>query len=123
MLIFKSPNSLRADNNTYRKCLRGKRPVLSMWSAKELITKRPGAHGLLEFGSDFVQRHRFVDIVESTPFQTKIQNQSVSSCGKLTFVDPSGVGQRYRSRGPGNMNNPFGTHIVDFFVAQIHPAR
>src|SRR5215472_3909828 len=94
-----------------------------MRSAEELITKRPCAHGLPEFDSDFVQGHGLVDIVESTSLQSKIQNQSVSSHGKLTLVDPSSVGQGYRSCWAGDVNDLFGAHIVDFFVAQIHSAR
>jgi len=49
-----------------------RKPFSSMRSTKKLIAKRPCTHRLPEFTSDFIQRQRLVDIIESTSLETKI---------------------------------------------------
>lgn len=54
-------------------CLLYDRPIFpSMRSTKKLIAKRPFTHCLPEFTSDFNQRQRLVDAIESTSLKTKI---------------------------------------------------
>jgi hypothetical protein len=64
--------------NNRNSCKRGctgqeyDRHLFSTCSTKELIAKRPCTHRLPEFTSDFIQRKRLVDIIESTSLKTKI---------------------------------------------------
>ena len=62
-------------------------------------------------------------IVEGASLEAEIENQSVSSHGKLALVNASGVSQEYRSRWRSDMNNLLRTHVPDFFVTQVHPIR
>src|ERR1017187_2949165 len=87
---------------------------------KKLIAERPGAHRCGKFITNLIDEYRVVDVVEGTSFKPEIQNQSVSALGKLSFVDASRVGQRYRSCGCRQMKNSVGAYLRDFFGSQTH---